>query len=363
MQATRVLRHLNPANWAGGRRNPESIGEVAPVSEPQVLVDDPKFQKVTELAEEIYTLTTFSRLKPDASLQKATIPLLGSDLGPANIVRRFLPSSVHRGLEVTINRLHLPERESLNVYLNVPIVAGENQPPVYSRLQVWAPDEKPYSKRVYFSRKPYLASAVDITGQKNANPVLALEQIRDVVGNLRTEFAKDTVEKADELLNPMQRGLVRAIRERGMEAVENSGDQFVLFGNFDRDNKLFELEATFSTENADPANAEWRETDFLDGLPVSWSNHGRDLSGNIHAYIINGGFMATGWGELSVIRRQQRHRLLAGDYMGIHLTQVPGGQGVVSQVGERFNDFLRVRIGAQSNHPGHILLATSVPVV
>jgi len=34
MQATRVLRHLNPANWAGGRRNPESIGEVAPVSEP-----------------------------------------------------------------------------------------------------------------------------------------------------------------------------------------------------------------------------------------------------------------------------------------------------------------------------------------
>lgn len=124
----------------------------------------------------------------------------------------------------------------------------------------------------------------DLSGRKDLSPEDILEELSPVVAKLRKDFFLEQQELADGILNPRQKALVEAIREKGWQILRASGwdshqlgrryyDNFLLVGELDEQGSVLQKLHLFFTPARDDGKTAWKEAKVLDGLALEWEGN------------------------------------------------------------------------------------------
>lgn len=392
--------------WAGslaGRRggSPERQGsepnfptsiltpkEEFAIQHPSAYVSDPRYLKVKQGIKELFSLATFG-----SSETYLVLPVKGSDLKQARGVTRFLPGAINTEvLSVEIDNgvrrgYYMVRGETrtrvIGSSLSVTIPRDERFRPnlKYKGVQISTKEYDlkegdPYSaQRLHFERSPIDSGIQNLLKSREANPVLAVEQLQRVVKGLRAEFAQREAERAEDLLNPRQRGLVRAIMEKGMEiwarsqfeGADSTRNEFVLIGDIGENKKSTEIGVIFSASGDHRTWGEWTSRNVLEGLRISWPYKGRVLVGETHSFLDVGDQTEKYYdarGEINLERTHGGHRYLM-DRMPVSIFHPKDlyKYDVGHLIRGYFENFLMARVGIEPQLKDRILLATSMPLV
>lgn len=249
--------------------------------ESTVKVDDERFDPVKSGIQEILDSANFGYRGYRTLLRdRFSFPLSAGDFRLVNQVNHFLPSVRNTGAELQI---HLIKETGTNYKSSLGLVLPEmeigRRRIKYTSLRISASavDEiafmgaiaprAPY-KEVHYQRmvrpKGNLleVSTQDLLMDPKADPVLALQQIKRMVENLKQEFSQTEADLQQQILTSEERVLVQALSEK----TQTIGEKFSLFGFIGND-KLQKLVLAICLPSNSGADLVWRDRNFLTELP------------------------------------------------------------------------------------------------
>lgn len=305
------------------------FGERLP--EPPPNLDDERFESVTVRILETLNIATFryENLLKD----KFTFPLTGADFKLLRTINRFIPSARNVGgrLEIYPNyargaykgsrlALLLPEEEIKKGRIkHTEILFAADI--VNEKKQIGILCPRPPFKEVEVTRKSrrkkgdfYLSPMQKLTQDLSIDPILALNQIKRLVGKLREEFNDTQIALMQKTLTQREISLVDSIKEKA----ESSNTELIMLGLIKND-KLQKLCLGFNYSLGSKVDPVWRHEEFLGTLPdldyfvvPSTNSHFDNMAGIFSAegvFTIDGGRLpVTTWeiAENSINRMNYR---------------------------------------------------------
>lgn len=248
--------------------------------------------------------------------QEFRIPLLASDLTGTPTLSRLLSEipTDYLWFRFQKNRFWLPDSylETPNASLEILIpVENIGEAPEITGLMIRSGRIRQkgvnpphfYQHHDFFLLTPqedHPYQGRELVTNRGFRPIDLLEEVKHIIIGLKSEFSQHHQQEADSLLNPAQRSLVRAIRERCISILQGStqkkrADEYLILGNGNLTGKLDWLMVFASIASERQTGKLWFDERIFDGIPISM----RDSDSHSTHFL---GFGSRGYqaGEISI---------------------------------------------------------------